>query len=75
MKRGMTKADKKADKKTGNNLAKALIKIVGIGLAAGAALVAVTDKTMSKAFPEEKKEEKLGGSCCTDRDADNLEEN
>lgn len=54
MKRGMTKADEKATKKTGNGLAKTLLKIVGVGLAAGAALIAVTDKTMKKAFPEER---------------------
>lgn len=63
MKRGMVKADKTADRKTGNGLAKTLLKIVGIGLAAGAALVAVTDKTMKKAFPEEKEEEALDNGC------------
>ena len=52
MKRGMTKADEKATKKTGNGLAKTLLKIVGVGLAAGVALIAATDKTMKKAFPE-----------------------
>ena len=57
MKRGMTKADEKATKKTGNGLAKTLLKIVGVGLAAGAALIAVTDKTMKKAFPENKSED------------------
>lgn len=62
MKSGMKKADEKANKKTGNGLAKALIKIVGIGLAAGAALVAVTDKTMQKAFPDKKKEEEKADS-------------
>ena len=53
MKRGMTKADKKATQKNNGSLASTLLKIVGVGLAAGAALIAVTDKTMKKAFPEE----------------------
>ena len=59
MKRGMTKADEKATKKTGNGLAKTLLKIVGVGLAAGAALIAVTDKTMKKAFPRKLTRKKL----------------
>ncbi len=64
MKRGMTKADKLATKKTGGSVAKGLLKVVGIGLAAGVALIAATDKTMNKAFPQEKKEDE--GCCCGD---------
>ena len=59
MKRGMTKADKKATQKNNGRLAKALLKIVGIGLAAGVALIAATDRTMKKAFPEETEKDKL----------------
>lgn len=59
MKRGMTKADKKATQKNNGGLASTLLKIVGVGLAAGAALIAVTDKTMKKAFPEEADKEKI----------------
>ncbi len=61
MKRGMTKADKKATKVTGGKLAKSLLKIMGVGLAAGVALVALTDKTMKKVFPEDEKQ-------CCDKD-------
>lgn len=53
MKRGMVKADKKVTKKTGGSVAKTLFRVVGIGLAAGVALIAATDKTMKKAFPQE----------------------
>ena len=70
MKRGMTKADEKAKKKTGNGLAKTLLKIVGVGLAAGVALIAATDKTMKKAFPEASEKEKLEAEpedCCEDK--------
>ena len=59
MNRGMTKADKKATQKNNGGLASTLLKIVGVGLAAGAALIAVTDKTMKKAFPEEADKEKI----------------
>ena len=52
MKRGMTKADKKVTQKNNGGLATTLLKVVGVGLAAGAALIAVTNKTMKKAFPE-----------------------
>lgn len=52
MKRGMTKADAKATKKTGGGVAKTLLKVVGVGLAAGVALIAATDKTMNAAFPQ-----------------------
>lgn len=58
MKRGMTKADKKVTQKNNGGLATTLLKVVGVGLAAGAALIAVTDKTMKKAFPEEAEKEK-----------------
>ena len=59
MKRGMTKADKKVTQKNNGGLASTLLKIVGVGLAAGAALIAVTDKAMKKAFPEEADKEKI----------------
>lgn len=59
MKRGMTKADKKATQKNNGGLASTLLKILGVGLAAGAALIAVTDKTMRKAFTEEADKEKI----------------
>ena len=70
MKRGMIKADKKATQKNNGRLAKALLKIVGIGLAAGVALIAATDKTMKKAFPEETEKDKLEAEpedCCEDK--------
>ena len=70
MKRGMTKADEKATKKTGNGLAKTLLKIVGVGLVAGVALIAATDKTMKKAFPEASEKEKPEAEpedCCEDK--------
>ena len=57
MKRGITKADRKATQKNNEAVAKTLLKVVGVGLAAGVALIAATDKTMKKAFPEEKEEE------------------
>lgn len=63
MKRGMIKAEKKA-KKGGSN-AKTLLKVVGVGLAAGAALIAATDKTMKTFFPQEEK-----GECCCGGDCD-----
>ena len=74
MKRGMTKADKKATQKNNGRLAKALLKIVGIGLAAGVALIAATDKTMKKAFPEETEKDKLEAEpedCCEDKQQKN----
>lgn len=75
MKRGMTKADEKATKKTGNGLVKTLLKIVGVGLAAGAALIAVTDKTMKKAFPEkEAEDEPENCCCCSNEEAEEREE-
>ena len=75
MKIGMTKADEKVTKKTGTGLAKALLKVVGIGLAAGVALIAVTDKTMKKAFPQDEAEDKPEGGCrCTEgAEADDAE--
>ncbi len=57
MKRGMIEADKKSTKKTGKGLAGTLLKVMGVGLAAGAALIAVTNKTMKKAFPESESED------------------
>lgn len=74
MKRGMTKADEKATKKTGNGLVKTLLKIVGVGLAAGAALIAVTDKTMKKAFPEKEAEDEPENCCCSNEEAEEREE-
>ncbi len=75
MKRGMTKADKKVTQKNNGGLASTLLKIVGVGLAAGAALIAVTDKTMKKAFPEEADKEKIEAApenctCCADQETD-----
>ena len=70
MKRGMIKADKKATQKNNGGLAKALLKIAGIGLAAGVALIAATDKTMKKAFPEASEKEKPEAepeNCCEDK--------
>ena len=61
MKRGMIKAEEAVTKKTGGSTAKTLLKVVGVGLAAGVALIAATDKTMKKAFPQDKTEE---GCCC-----------
>ena len=72
MTRGMIKAEKTSrkgqktngTKKSGKNVVGTLGKVLGIGLAAGIALIAATDKTMSKAFPQEEsednKEEKEG---------------
>ena len=57
MKRGMINADKKV---TAGGKAKSLLKVLGVGLAAGAALIAVTDKTMKTIFPQEEE----GGCCC-----------
>ena len=53
----MIEADKKSTKKTGKGLAGTLLKVMGVGLAAGAALIAVTNKTMKKAFPENESED------------------
>lgn len=75
MKRGMTKADEKATKKTGAGLAKTLLKIVGVGLAAGVTLIAATDKTMKKAFPQDEAEDKPEGCCgCSNEEAEEREE-
>ena len=57
MKRGMIKADAKATNKTGGGVAKTLLKVVGVGLAAGVALIAATDKTMNAAFPQPEPED------------------
>ena len=57
MKRGVTKADRNATVKSSGAVAKTLSKVVGVGRADGEALIAATDKTMKKAFPEEKEEE------------------
>ena len=57
MKRGMVKADAKATKKTGGGVAKTLLKVVGVGLAAGVALIAATDKTMNAVFPQPEPED------------------
>ena len=60
MKRGMIKAENPT-KKSGMKVGKTIAKVVGVGLAAGIALIAATDKTMKTAFPQEKEEE---GCCC-----------
>ena len=43
--------------KTGGGVAKTLLKVVGVGLAAGVALIAATDKTMNAAFPQPEPED------------------
>ena len=70
MKRGITKADRKATQKSSGAVAKTLLKVVGVGLAAGVALIAATDKTMKKAFPEASEKEKPEAEpedCCEDK--------
>ena len=64
MKRGMIKADKNVTKKTGGSVAKTLLKVAGVGLAAGVALIAATDKTMKTVFPQP--EDTVGEDDCCD---------
>ncbi|MBR5229608.1 MAG: hypothetical protein IKW01_02035 [Firmicutes bacterium] len=66
MRRGMIKADEKVTKKTGGSVVKTAMKIVGVGLAAGVALIAATDKTMKAAFPQEDEGCCCGGDCGDD---------
>lgn len=80
MKRGMIKADKKATKKTGGGVVKTLLKVTGVGLAAGLALIAATDKVMTKAFPQKDEGCDCGENCdcggeCTCADAPEEEYN
>lgn len=58
MKRGIIEAEKpKKNKKSGKNVAKTLGRTMAAFLAAGVALIALTDKTMSKVYPQENEEE------------------
>ena len=52
MNRGKIEAKKPGKKLTTGQVVKTIGKTAGILLAAGIALIAATDKTMSKAFPE-----------------------
>lgn len=56
MKRGVIEADK-PKKIGGKKVAKTLGRTMAAFLAAGVALIAVTDKTMSKAYPQKDEEE------------------
>ncbi len=56
MKRGIVEAETKK-KKGGKKVAKTLGRTMAAFLAAGVALIALTDKTMSKACPQEDEEE------------------
>ncbi len=59
MKRGMIEAEKpgKKNKTSGKQVAKTLGRTMAAFLAAGVALIALTDKTMSKVYPQENEEE------------------
>lgn len=56
MKVGKTKAQNPT-KNSNAKVLKTLGRVISVGIAAGIALIAVTDKAMSKAFPKEKVEE------------------
>ena len=56
MKRGVIEADK-PKKAGGKKVAKTLERTMAAFLAAGIALIALTDKTMSKAYPQENEED------------------
>ena len=56
MNRGKIEAKKPGKKLTTGQVVKTIGKTAGILLAAG---IAATDKTMSKAFPQEEKQEKV----------------
>ena len=56
MKRGVIEADK-PKKAGGKKVAKTLGRAMAAFLAAGIALIALTDKTMSKAYPQENEED------------------
>ena len=56
MKRGVIEADK-PKKAGGKKVAKTLGRTMAAFLAAGIALIALTDKTMSKAYPQENEED------------------
>ena len=59
MNRGKIEAKKPGKKLTTGQVVKTIGKTAGLLLAAaGIALIAATDKTMSKAFPQEEKQEK-----------------
>ena len=59
MNRGKIEAKKPGKKLTTGQVVKTIGKNPGLLLAAGIALIAATDKTMSKAFPQEEKQEKV----------------
>ncbi|MCI5533911.1 MAG: hypothetical protein MR440_03985 [Firmicutes bacterium] len=56
MKRGVIEAEK-PKKAGGKQVAKTLGRTMAAFLAAGIALIALTDKTMSKAYPQENEED------------------
>lgn len=56
MKKGVIEADK-PKKAGGKKVAKTLGRTMAAFLAAGIALIALTDKTMSKAYPQENEED------------------
>ena len=56
MKRGVIEADK-PKKAGGKQVVKTLGRTMAAFLAAGIALIALTDKTMSKAYPQENEED------------------
>lgn len=58
MNRGKIEAKKPGKELTTGQVVKTIGKTAGLLLAAGIALIAATDKTMSKAFPQEEKQEK-----------------
>lgn len=57
MRKSKKEEKQKASKKKGLKTAGTLLRIVGVGLAAGVAVIAMADKSMKKAFPDNKKEE------------------
>lgn len=58
MTRGMIKAEENEKKNpSGKKVAKTLGRTMAAFLAAGVALIALTDKTMSKVYPRENEEE------------------
>ena len=49
--------EKNSGRSVGTKLALTALKVIGIGLVSGIALIAGTDKAMKKAFPEDEKME------------------
>lgn len=56
MRKSKKEQKQEASKRKGLKTAGVLLKILGVGLAAGVAVIALADKSMSKAFPENKEE-------------------